>query len=348
MCSNPTCQSSPSIIEEWGETGCWSVMSHPDPEPGVRMTISLLLCFMRASTSSRWSVCGVRTKAYKCTFQRGSPCGIFTFTNFYTSVVCWSPVNQHNLNTKKRREEEGCDSEEDNGMQTLQWRYSYAVIMQMWTLRKKKENEIKQNSNKALMSDLLRVSRPSRGWTVDIHTSPRGQRAGGLRWTDRVSPRWLCPCSAFDRPRKHRTSPHLENTRKCVWLNDVYKPNDGRSNRILYSKIPSTHVVNHQQQSGFDSCSLSLLMFVHVFSMWVCPWGWSIALIALADCSFVSIMFFLWGYHDQTWRKLVTTPCLLRSMYENCMTHEPNHNVQKIYHGKTQQCLWWKCSVLKG
>lgn len=152
------------------------------------------------------------------TFQSGSPCGIFTFANFYTSVVCWSPVNQHNLKTKKRREGEGCDSEEENGMQKLQWLYAYAVMMQMWTVRNKKEKKIEQHSNRALMSDLPRVCRPSRGWTVDIHTSPRGQRAGGLRWTDRVSPQWLCPCSAFDRPRRHRTSPHLENTRKCVLI----------------------------------------------------------------------------------------------------------------------------------
>ena len=198
-------------------------MSHPDPEPGVRMTISLLLCFMRASTSSRWSVCGVREKAYKCCkgpFQSGSPCGIFTLTNFYTSVVCWSPVNQHNLKTKNRREEEGCDSEEENWIQKLQWLYACDVIMQTGTVCKKKKKKITQNSNRALMSDLPRVCHPSRGWTVDIHTSPRGQRAGGLWWTDRVSPQWLCPCSAFDKPRRHRTSPHLENTRKCVQVQE--------------------------------------------------------------------------------------------------------------------------------
>lgn len=52
--SNFTCQTNPSVSEYWGPAGCWSGSS--DPDGGVRMNISLLLCCMEDSTSSRRSM----------------------------------------------------------------------------------------------------------------------------------------------------------------------------------------------------------------------------------------------------------------------------------------------------
>lgn len=56
LCTIPTCQSNPLIAEFCGNAGVFSVISDCDTELSVRMAISLLLCFIRSSASSRLSV----------------------------------------------------------------------------------------------------------------------------------------------------------------------------------------------------------------------------------------------------------------------------------------------------